>query len=283
MACSPIPVDHWESLLDRDAGNGDNGGDTDADTDTDTDTDADSDGDADDDSDSDCGDEDGGDCIEDDDDDDDDTIDTDTGDGDTDTVEYYCGEYPCELFASGSGFKFDNTGRPFIGNGVTPEVVMTGFSYFYCPHCKNWAATLHELFADPAYAGRVVYYFGHYPFGSAGAERWFTHNAAIAAHIQHEFWAVHDNFFGSNYGLPPALVRETVEAMGILDMAQFDIDVAAASTTAVIERDKAELQAAMLEMEGTSSVGVPSVWINGIKVKPRSAVPDVLDYLLGYR
>lgn len=126
--CLPDMTDYW-SAFDMDA-SADLDADTDADSDTDSDVDTDSDADTDSDSDTDtdteeCSDGDAGDICG-------DGGDTDLPDwdGGVDAGDDFCGDPQYAIYLSDAGFPFDNTGRPYKGNAVSPEVRITGFTKF---------------------------------------------------------------------------------------------------------------------------------------------------------
>jgi hypothetical protein len=268
-ACATDMTDYWASMAGMDAG-------LDADTDADTDSDSDSDSDSDTDTGSDteeCTEEDGSiECG-------------DGGDTDTSTYEWdggadggdggFCGDPDFEIFISDLGYEFDNVGAPYRGTPSAAEVEITGFSYFLCVHCASAAELLDDLFADPAYSDRAVYYFRHYSFSldetSIACQ---NHMATRAGQLQDKFWEIHDALF-DNYP-----VTDEDELLGYVedagcDMEQFYEDYDAGSTYDFIVDEKAEGQDA-----GISST--PSIFVNGIKVPYWPALQDVLDCLLGY-
>jgi hypothetical protein len=260
-ACMPDMIDYWSAAAGIDAG-------LDTDTDVDTDTDSDSDSDT---GTEECTEEDG--SIE-------------CGDGgDTDTYQWdgsvdggdggFCGDPDFEIFLSDIGYDFDNAGAPYLGDPLAAEVEITGFSYFLCVHCANAAALLQELFADPAYSERAVYYFRHYSFSldetSIACQ---DHMAARAAQLQEQFWAVHDGLFEEFPVTDEDVLMDIVGDAG-LDMGQFDIDFASPEVYDFIVDEKAVGQDAGV-------TGTPRIFVNGIMVPYWPALPDVLDCLLGY-
>jgi len=266
-ACIPDMTDFWASVDGMDAGL-----DADADTDSDTDSDSDSDSDTDTGSDTEeCTEEDG--SIE-------------CGDGgDTDTYEWdggvdagdggFCGDPDYEIFLSDLGHEFDNSQAPYRGTASAAEVEITGFSYFLCVHCANAAALLEELFSDPAYADRVVYYFRHFSFSLDDSSiACKNHMAARAAQLQDKFWEVHDALYDNFPITDEAELLALVEDAGC-DMDQFYEDFDAGSTYDFVVDEKAAGQDAGI-------TGTPSIFVNGIKVPYWPALQDVLDCLLGY-
>ncbi|MCP4599516.1 MAG: thioredoxin domain-containing protein, partial [Proteobacteria bacterium] len=202
-ACTWNMPDYWNN----DAGtNADTG--TGADTDTDSDSDMDTNTSTDMDTDTDTGStDDAGTCSEDDTDntcgdkDTDMETDTDTGtdfkwDGGTGEYDDFCGNPAYAIYLRYDGYSFNNENAPYRGNGESPEVEITGFSHFYCSHCRNAAELLADIFSNQAYSERVVYYFRHYLWeDDINMMNWDPHKAAHAAHMQGYFWDMHDAIF----------------------------------------------------------------------------------------
>lgn len=249
--CAPVVTDYWAGLEDG-------GADTDADSDTGSDTDGECVADG-----SMCG----------------DAGDTDTGpawDGGVDGGDF-CGNPEYAVFLSGAGFDFDNADAPHLGNTTSPEVVLNAFSYFGCSHCAHAATMLEGIFADPAYATRVVYYFGHYPFGTPADSSWNPHRAAAAADRQGRFWEIHDAIFGwlLEKGTPMGDdLFAMAQALG-LDMDEFAADYPSAAVEGTIAADKAEAEEAGV-------AATPTFFVNGVHLVNWSDTRDVLDCLLGY-
>jgi hypothetical protein len=252
-ACSPVVTDYWAGL--DDAGT-DPGGDLDSDSDSDTSGECAADGNT-------CG----------------DAGDTDTTpawDGSVDGGDF-CGNPEYAIFLSGTGIDFDNAGAPHLGNAASPEIVLTGFSFFGCPHCAHASTMLEEIFADPAYSTRVVYYFGHFPFGDPVDSMWNPHRAAEAADEQGRFWEMHHAIFAwlLEYGEPTGDdLFNMAEGLG-LDMDEFAADYPSAAIEDYIAADKAEAEAAGV-------TGTPTFFINGVRLPDWSDTKDVFDCLLGY-
>jgi hypothetical protein len=258
--CSPDQSDYWASLemdaavqgVDTDSDGGSDG-DSDGDTDTDGDTD------------SECADT-SGTCGED--------AGTDT-DTDLDAGPTFCDSEAFTAFMAQTPVSFDNTGAPFRGNGVDPEIVVTGFSNFGCGACKTAATFLEELYSDPLYSGRTVYCFRHFPFSedetTIAVKR---HRAAEAAHMQGDFFAMHDAIFDNYPVTSETTLLGLVEPAG-LDSALFDVDYASAESLDRVLDDRAAGVAAGV-------TGTPSIYVDGRKVALWTMLPDVLDCLLGY-
>ena len=254
------------SSCSSDEGNGD-AADADSDTDSDSDTDADSDSEttSDDICDVDattCGD--GGDNF------------PDAG------ADASCGDYDCETYEGDGGYPFDNEGAPYLGNEGSPEVIVTGFSNFGCSHCRDASIVVGEIFGDSAYADRAVFYFGNFVGGS---QSWNLHQAAQAAHLQGYFWEVHDYFYSDEFFDPlhgmytNSEVRDAVASLGLLDMAVYDVDFSAESTTDYLSADETEI---CDFYKNCMAVSTPSIFVNGYLVHPWTKLKNVLDFVLGH-
>lgn len=255
ICCSPAQKDYWADA-------GIDGGDADSDTDSDTDTDADTD------SDTDTGecDEDGGDVCG-------DGGDTDTWDPDAAS---FCDSPEFLEFADAAGYPFDNSQAPHQGNTADPQVVITNFSFFYCPHCGTAGEMIADLLDDPAYGDHCAYYFRNYVYDlfppSSGCT---AHRTAWAAHQQGLFWEVHDALFATEEVVLTEEELFDLAADAGCEMDQFAADYEAPETLALLTFDKEQGQDA-----GVS--GTPSLFVDGKRISPWDSLPIVLDCLLGY-
>jgi protein-disulfide isomerase len=252
-ACSPgAGAEAQDSGID--AGTTDT--DVDADADADTDTDADTD-----------------ECLED--------GSTECGDGgDTDTWSPDSGEFcdspEFQAFLAAAGYAFDDSAAPWQGNALDPEVVITGFSFFYCPHCATAGEMIRDLLDDSDYGDRCAYRFRNYVYDMTPPSFGCTaHRAAWAAHQQGLFWEVHDGIFDSGeVVLAEGDLFDLAAAAGC-DMELFAADYDAPATLEQLAFDKAQGQDAGVD-------GTPTIFVDGKKVYPWDALPQVLDCLLGY-
>jgi protein-disulfide isomerase len=127
-----------------------------------------------------------------------------------------------------------------------PEVVI--FSDFECPYCSTFAPVAHKL-ADAGLA-RIV--FKHFPL-SFHTRAPAAHRAALFAHSQGQFWAMHDKLFGSRK-LDRASLLQYAEELK-LDIPGF--------TAALDAKDNPTLSAEVSEGERIEVQGTPTVFING--------------------
>jgi len=282
VACNWSAPDYWAAAgeagsdLDGD-GDGDGDNDTDADSDTDSDTDLDA------------GEDDAGSCDEDDtegtcggDADADADSDADAGtdggvgwDGGVGNFPDFCGEPGYAIFLRQDGRVFDTAGKPFRGNAVDPLVVIHGFSPFYCGHCRNASGLFDELFSDPDYAQKTVYYFRHfYWYDDMEMTGWDGHKAGQAAHLQGSFWEMHDGIFGAT------TTPYAVELYGMAGDLGLDTDQYLA------DRDSQATEDYLLSdyHEGVDAgvTGTPTIFVNGFKVPSWPTLKDLLNCLYGY-
>jgi protein-disulfide isomerase len=139
-----------------------------------------------------------------------------------------------------------------IKGAAEPLVTIVEFSDFACPFCGAFAQTLDELIV--AYPQDVRLVFMQFPLpmhpSAKGAAL-----AALAAHAQSHFWAMHDLMFTHRSKLAPDDLHGYAEDIG-LDADTFAADLEAPETTRRLE----------LEMGLAGRLGVrgtPSFFVNG--------------------
>lgn len=148
--------------------------------------------------------------------------------------------------------KFTLDGRPVYGDKAG-TVVVVEFYDFQCPHCRMAAAEAKKI-VDANKGVQLVhkqYPLDFHPHAKQAAI------AAMAAHAQGKFMALHDRFFEEQDKLEPKLIEKIVGSAG-LDMERYK----AASTEAkrLVEQDRAEGDAAGIE-------GTPTFFVNGLMVE----------------
>jgi protein-disulfide isomerase len=278
----------------------DSDSDTDTGSDTETDSDGGTDGDTDTDADTDCDSDDTESSCEEDagaDSDTDTDTDTDTAtdppvewDGGTGDYDEFCGNPDFGKYTDKvNGIAFDYTGAPYRGNILSPEVEITGFSFFGCPHCADAAVMMEDIFSDPAYSERAVYYFSNfYWYDDMTKTGWDGHKAAHAAHRQGRFWPMHDMIFEADDPAGEDFFMFASE-LGV-EMKTFSLDFNSEETADCLLADRTEGVAAGV-------TGTPTFFINGHKVcqyqwnendqewvcaNQWSKIKEILDCLFGY-
>lgn len=166
---------------------------------------------------------------------------------DDEIKELYMARYPRER--KQAQFKVDPA-IPHVGPDDARVVVVEFFDYG-CPACGSIAPVIAEVAA--AYPRDVAVYYKMFPLAahpdSGGAAQ-----AAIAAHKQGKFKAMHELLFGDQFNHK----RETLEGYATkigLDMARYQADYLAAE--ALVEADKAEGNTAGVQ-------GTPAIFIDGV-------------------
>jgi protein-disulfide isomerase len=135
---------------------------------------------------------------------------------------------------------------------LDPRVVVVEFADFECPFCQKMAGALDEMWEKRQADVRFVYKFMPLPAHPHGE---LAARAAIAAHMQSKFWAMHHELFSHPHDLEPQDIERYAEAVG-LDMVKFRADVQSPAATARIEVDKKLADA--LGVKGT-----PTLYVDG--------------------
>lgn len=134
-----------------------------------------------------------------------------------------------------------------------PLVTIVEYSDFQCPFCGRFAATLDELI--DAYPNDVRLVFMQFPLpmhrNARGAAQ-----AAVAAHAQQRFWAMHDRLFEYSANLSEAALIEHAKAVG-LDVPAFTAAMASEETADRLLLEKTV--GARLGVRGT-----PAFFVNGL-------------------
>jgi protein-disulfide isomerase len=147
---------------------------------------------------------------------------------------------------------------PFKG-AVNAPVVIAVFSDFECPACAALVPVIEQVLEQ--YPANVKVVFKHYPINS----HQYSHKAAaaaIAADRQGLFWEYHDLLFKNHKQLSDQKIRDIAVVLG-LDMEQFQKDLMASQTQAIINQDRVE--AARVGIRST-----PTVFINGKELRNRT-------------
>ena len=162
-----------------------------------------------------------------------------------------------QLVASLQPAEIDIEGRPVFGNPSAPITVVV-FADFQCPLCKAEAPELREEVSERR--GQVKLVFKHFPLnGHPRAEP--AAIAVEAAHLQGKFWEMHDLVFANQTQLEDADLEKYAKQIPELDFDKWKTDVAAETTKAAVNRDRAEGKALALS-------GTPTVFVNGRRVSP---------------
>jgi protein-disulfide isomerase len=143
-----------------------------------------------------------------------------------------------------------------IRGAKDPRVVLTVFSDFECADCARANATIEKLLEE--HRDTLAVQFRHLPL-SQHKRAHAAAKAAIAAHLQGEFWRYHDLLFANPAALGDADLLAHARKLG-LDVDRFDRDRRLSSGEAVIARDLDD--AARYGVRGT-----PTFFVNGVPIR----------------
>lgn len=141
-------------------------------------------------------------------------------------------------------------GAPSIGPQNAP-ITLVEFSDFQCPYCVAATPEIEAILR--AYPTQVKLIFKEFPL-EIHSQAELAALAAIAAHKQGKFWAMHDAMFASR-----DLSRNTIFAFAQkngLDMKRFEADLSSAETRETVIRDIQDGDRAGVE-------GTPTIFVNG--------------------
>ena len=150
------------------------------------------------------------------------------------------------------------TGSPYQGISDAP-VVIVEFSEFECIYCKRLKSVLNQVLE--LYPDQVKVVFKNFPL-KAHENSLLAAQAALAAERQNKFWEFHDQLFDNVDKLNQSRIFEIAEELN-LNMVQFRKDLQSREITLKINTDYQEGLRAGVQ-------GVPSVFINGRRLKQRS-------------
>jgi protein-disulfide isomerase len=159
------------------------------------------------------------------------------------------------------------TGAPSLGPQNAP-ITLVEFSDFQCPYCIAAVPEIRAILS--AYPTQVKLIFKEYPL-EIHSEAELAATAAIAAHKQGKFWALHDAMFASHN-----LSRDNLIALAQqngLDMKRFQADWNSTDVRETIIRDIQDGDRAGVQ-------GTPTIFVNGKRYNGpivKSSLKPVLD------
>jgi protein-disulfide isomerase len=179
---------------------------------------------------------------------------------------------PAALVTPASGRAFDLSDAPTRGP-VDAPVTLVLFSDFQCGFCARSNAVLERVLAR--YGDDVRLVFKHFPLGFH-RDAPLAHRAAIAAHRQGRFQAMHDAIFaGQGRHLSREALIGHATRLG-LDLGRFTAGLDDAAAQALVDRDVAEGIRADV-------AGTPTVFVDGTAIvgaKPYGEFVAVIDAAL---
>jgi protein-disulfide isomerase len=141
-------------------------------------------------------------------------------------------------------------GSPVTGAGKAP-ITIVEFSDFQCPYCIAATPEIQALLK--AYPQQVKLIFKEFPL-ETHSQAFGAATAALAAHKQGKFWAMHDAMFDHRDLSKPNLIA-MAKAAG-LDIARFEKDMDSKEIRDAIAKDVQDGDHANVE-------GTPTIFING--------------------
>jgi protein-disulfide isomerase len=147
--------------------------------------------------------------------------------------------------------EFDLENEPHKGP-VDAPVTLVEFADFTCPHCKGAAEVLDEI--AEKYGDKVVVYFKSFPLSSHD-DAIMAASAALAAHQQGKFWAMHDQLFKYQTSLTQEKVDRFARQLG-MNYSKFKQQMNSQAIQQEVNKDKQEGIKA-----GVNST--PTLFING--------------------
>lgn len=145
---------------------------------------------------------------------------------------------------------------PVTGTKTDYLVTIVEFGNFQCPFCKKASPTVKKLKQNYGDKVRIVWKDNPLPFHKDAKP---AARAALAAHLQGEFWAMHDKLFANQDKLgTDGIYNQLANDVG-LDVPEFKNDM----NSDEVER---MLNADMKLASDVGAKGTPTFWLNGIKV-----------------
>ena len=141
-------------------------------------------------------------------------------------------------------------GSPVTGAATAP-ITIVEFSDFQCPYCIAATPELQALLK--AYPKQVKLIFKEYPL-ETHSQAFGAAAAALAAHKQGEFWAMHNAMFDHRDLSKPNLIAMAKTAG--LDVPRFEKDMESKEVRDAIAKDVEDGERANVE-------GTPTIFING--------------------
>lgn len=194
-----------------------------------------------------------------------------------------------ELFKS-YNFKFNlkepqppvlnlvNDGKPFWGK-ADAKVVITEFSDFECPYCRQIQPDVQRIKAE--YAGKIKWVFRNFPL-DFHAQAMPTHLAASCAGKQNKYFEFQTRVFAIPYNgrqldMSPAQLVNIAQGIG-LNMPAYQQCFADKDG-----RERAEIEADMRYGQKVGVRGTPTIFINGVlyqQERSYEAMKEAIEKLL---
>jgi protein-disulfide isomerase len=132
------------------------------------------------------------------------------------------------------------------------RITLVEFSDFQCPFCAQAVVSLNSLMAKHPADIRLV--FKQFPL-DIHSQAALAAEAALAAHAQGKFWAMHDKLYANFRVLSPEKILECGKDID-LDMVRFTMDLKSGKYKTVLEKE-------LLQGERAGVLGTPTIYVNG--------------------
>jgi protein-disulfide isomerase len=147
--------------------------------------------------------------------------------------------------------ELPTSGAPVLGS-KTARITLVEFSDFQCPYCVAAVPQLKAVMK--AFPTQVKLIFKQYPLENH-SQAAFAATAALAAHQQGKFWAMHDALFAHHNDLSKTYIFSVATSLGI-DMQKFEADLKSPTLQKTLETDIADGDRAGVP-------GTPTLFIDG--------------------
>jgi protein-disulfide isomerase len=137
-----------------------------------------------------------------------------------------------------------------------PLVTIVEFSDFQCPFCSRVNPTLDEVLEN--FGDEVQIQFRNQPL-SFHKQAMPAAKAALAAHQQGKFWAMHDKLFENQKALSDDDLKRYAKEIG-LNVARFEKDMNSDAIAKQIAQDQADARK-------WGARGTPTLFVNGVPVR----------------
>lgn len=163
-----------------------------------------------------------------------------------------------------------NAPRPFKGN-PDAEVVLTEYSDFQCPACKNAAIFVNGLVEH--YKDQIKFEFKHFPLIGIHPN---AYNAALAsecANDQGKFWEMYDRLFGNQTNLAKDDLKLYASQIEGIDAVSFNLCLDTRAKKDVVDADLNEAQFKNIN-------GTPTFFLNGREVENYDDLGNLIEQAL---
>ncbi|MDI9613704.1 MAG: DsbA family protein [Acidobacteriota bacterium] len=149
-------------------------------------------------------------------------------------------------------FELQSSDHPALGPADAP-VVLTLFSDFACPYCRQYGETLRKIAAH--YDRQVRLVFRQFPLRNLHPNAERAAEASLCAADQNRFWEMHDLLFAA----PDGLGEEAIRAMA----ASLELDGAAFGSCLGSGRHRDRVRKDIREGSTAGVDGTPTLFVNG--------------------